>query len=47
MPAKFYPILDPDSWPKENKEGDWHNVANLLGNDLIAPNEMSSTLLSQ
>ena len=38
LPAKFYPILDPDSWPSENKEGDWHQeVGSLLGDALITP----------
>ena len=24
MQAKFYPLLDPDVWPKQPKENDWH-----------------------
>ena len=39
MPARFYPFLDPDGWPKQNKEDDWHNVTELLPNVLVTPNE--------
>ena len=47
MPAKFYPILDPDAWPKETSEDDWHNVGNLLGDDLVTPNELAGQVLPQ
>lgn len=39
MPAKFYPLLDPDGWPKQNKEGDWHRVTTLIPDTLATPNE--------
>ncbi len=39
MPAKFYPFLDPDAWPKEDKEGDWHNVASMLPNTIARPTD--------
>lgn len=41
MPAKFYPLLDPDGWPKQNKEGDWHNVSTMLKDVLVTPNDIS------
>lgn len=47
MPAKFYPLLDPDAWPTQPKEGDWHNVSNLLGSDLVSPNDANAIKLTQ
>ncbi len=48
MPAMFYPFLDPDGWPKETKEGDWHNVAQMLPNVLSTPNNTSvNTMMNQ
>lgn len=41
MPAKFYPLLDPDGWPKQNKEDDWHNVNNMLKDVVVTPNDVS------
>ena len=41
MPAKFYPLLDPDGWPKQSKEGDWHNVGTMLKDVLVTPNDIS------
>ena len=41
MPAKFYPLLDPDGWPKQNKEGDWHSVGTMLKDVLVTPNDIS------
>jgi len=40
MPAKFYPLLDPDGWPKQNREGDWHNVGSMLKGVVVTPNEV-------
>ena len=48
MPAKFYPLLDPDGWPKQNKENDWHNVGSMLKDVVVTPNEVSvNEFLSQ
>ena len=48
MPAKFYPLLDPDVWPKQPKENDWHNIGNLLGSTIVTPNNSDrETLLQQ
>lgn len=41
MPAKFYPFLDPDGWPKQSKEGDWHNVDTMLKDVVVTPNDLS------
>ena len=41
MPAKFYPLLDPDGWPKQQKEGDWHQVGNMLQDVIVTPNTAS------
>ena len=45
MPAKFYPLLDPDGWPKQNKENDWHNVGDLLSDTIITPNTSGAEAL--
>lgn len=37
MPAKFYPLLDPDAWPKRPNKEDWHNVTNILGDVIVNP----------
>lgn len=42
MPAKFYPLLDPDGWPKQNKEGDWHSVGDMLKDVVVTPNDIST-----
>ena len=42
MPAQFYPLLDPDGWPKQSKEGDWHaGVDTMLKGTVVTPNEVS------
>ena len=45
MPAKFYPLLDPDGWPKQNKEGDWHRITTLIPDTLATPNEEAANAL--
>ena len=45
MPAKFYPLLDPDHWPKQNREGDWHNIENLLKDVIVTPNQAEANQL--
>ena len=37
MPAKFYPLLDPDVWPTQPKENDWHHVGHLLKDTIVTP----------
>ena len=39
MPAKFYPILDPDGWPNEDKESDWHHVTQMIPDALASPSK--------
>ena len=47
MPAMFYPLLDPDAWPKQPNKEDWHNVASMLHGTLVNPNETSADALLQ
>ncbi len=42
MSAKFYPLLDPDGWPTQTKEGDWHNIGTMLQGVLVTPNNPSN-----
>lgn len=37
MPAKFYPLLDPDVWPQQPKENDWHKIGNMLKDTIVVP----------
>ncbi len=37
MPAKFYPYLDPDNWPQDPQEDDWHNVSKMIPKTIINP----------
>lgn len=46
MPAKFYPLLDPDGWPKQDRENDWHNVKNLLQDVIVTPNDPGANKLN-
>ena len=46
MPAKFYPLLDPDGWPKQPKENDWHQVKELLPDVILSPDNLSSDISS-
>ena len=45
MPAKFYPLLDPDAWPKVPKESDWQSVGELLGDTIVTPNDATRQAL--
>jgi len=37
MQAKFYPYLDPDNWPQDPKEDDWHNVSKMIPRTVVNP----------
>ena len=45
MPAKYYPILDPDGWPNEDKEGDWHHITQMLPGTLASPSNGTEGIL--
>ena len=47
MPAKFYPLLDPDIWPKQPKENDWHRVGAMLQDTIVTPGTISEETLIQ
>ncbi len=42
MPAMYYPLLDPDAWPKQPDKEDWHNVAGLLNGTIVNPSEVNA-----
>ena len=45
LPAKFYPLLDPDVWPKVPKESDWHSVGQLLSDTIVVPTDSAKQAL--
>ena len=48
MPAKFYPLLDPDAWPKRPNKEDWHSVGEMLDGIIVAPTQSNrDTILNE
>lgn len=39
MPAKLYPLLDPDAWPKMPQKEDWRNIQKMIPEILANPNQ--------
>ncbi len=47
MPAMFYPLLDPDAWPKRPNKEDWHNIGSMLQGTIVNPSETNTDVLLQ